>query len=263
MTLFVGAQDGSPARTEVEVEVVSQEGNSTTVRYRVYVNKTRRFVSDEWWYVAVHTATASGKLVQEAAGRTLVKNWTEVTVAHDTDGSKSISVVAQSQTFHPKDLGGNAAYPKASASWVMVMPVINRLPGAPPSIAAEVSLASIIATPAEAAANGGAPITRYEVMIGFAAGGEEPMRMVGNAGMFSPMGLLGTKVSFVARAHSVVGAGPWSAVSYAQVPALLGYRSTDSGEVACQTAERHLGDGQWVPCEAVERFNGTAWVQPV
>ncbi|WP_449280432.1 hypothetical protein [Leucobacter sp.] len=266
----------TPTRTEgtfqyrlgMSLEVESQSGNSSVVRWAVLIQRiTSIFPTGLAWRSSRHNGAGVYPWAGTAGLDMCVVREGTVTLAHNEDGTRSaysawVATAVNSGTSSSPQLGAEVSGSRRTVS--LSIPTINRLPNAPGIPTVSVDLRDLVVEAGIASTNGAAPVLEYQLQMRVEGGDWSTIQTGARKATLNTLslGVLGKALEFRARARSVTGWGSWSTERSLTVPRLLGVRHTEGDDVTCQIAERYLGDGVWTPCTAVERFDGAAWVAP-
>jgi hypothetical protein len=238
----------------------TQEGsNTSTVGYTLTIIKNSGFAFNldptSTWNVSIDGQNFSGNFSYDLRTATSVQiaSGTSSAIAHNTDGSKSITV--RGSFTGPGPLTGGD-----TGNQTMVLTDFVRVPNAPASISVTTSTRSATVTSGVATVSGPA-VTSYEVQ-------RTPPDSTTFSGTISTMSgsrqftytnLDGGKTyRFRVRARNSEGAGDWRTSGDIFVPA-GGKRWTGSAWTPTATAKRWTGSA-WTDLTIARRWNGSAWI---
>jgi hypothetical protein len=254
----ISSSAGSFTLRFVTSENTQESNNTSTITYSLTIicNSGFAFNNDPTssWGITIDTFNFGGNFSYNlSAGQSLLlASGTTSTIAHNLNGSKSITVRGSMSGPGPL-LSGD------TGSQTMVLTDFVRVPNAPASISVTTSTRSATVTSGVATVSGPA-VTSYQVQ-------RTPPNSTTFSGTISTMtsrqftytNLDGGKTyRFRVRAVNSEGAGDWRTSGDIFVPA-GGKRWTGTSWTPTATAKRWTGSS-WTDLTIARRWNGSAWV---
>jgi hypothetical protein len=240
----------------------TQEGaNTSTVNYSLTIIKNSGFAFNldptSTWFVTIDSQSFSGNFsydLRTASSVLIASGTTPTPIAHNPDGSKSITV--RGRFTGPGPLTGGD-----TGNQTMPLTDYTRLPLAPASCTVSVSGRNATVTSGVSDATGRPAISSYQVERTTPNEGawSGTVNTMDGSRQFIYTSLEGGKTyRFRTRAVSSEGAGAWTESASTFIPA-GGRRWTGSAWEPTQIARRWNGSS-WVDISTAKRWNGSAWV---